>query len=564
MNKQTAVIEEFIKRAEADETVYITDVRRAFDAQGALAFSVHALLYEGETEKFALHLPKWETEAQREFVAQYVRASLFNLLSTLGALRITIYLDTSDRELKALAEGLSRDFQLALDKPQRSGYGKCLNVNERIIKALTGGSVRFSIDVRDLSEEPDVAEPAPEPQGGALFAQLPARAQNRFLLGVDVGGTDIKFAVSKDGKLLHCEELNWAPASFALVEQLTDPVLEAAERLMKEFGGGRKWDGIGLSWPDVIIDNLIVGGETTKTKGLRENRDRDYEEQFARLTGLCGDLRRYVADGGTVMCCNDGPMAAFTDAVEIAAAGQDVSRGFIAYSLGTELGTGWVRADGSIPRIPLEVYHCILDLGSRRAAEYDAEDARSTRNVNTLLPGTFQKYTGQSGVFRLALRSLPGREPALYEEALRRGLFEVRGDGDFICVPTEPEDKRKECLEFFMEKAASGESEACRDIFRRIGEYIAVTWEENEYMLHPGAKDRTLFGRLVKRAECADLIKEGAHQREPGLSIRIADAALAVTPLMRQLEQHPVFTVAQFAQAVGALHFACLGAGEEV
>ena len=174
-----------------------------------------------------------------------------------------------------------------------------------------------------------------------------------------MGGTDIKFAASLDGKLVHCEELNWAPASFSNVEQLIDPVMETAERLMKQFGDGRKWDGIGLSWPDAIIHNMIVGGETTKTKGLRENPDRDYEEQFAQLTGLTGR-----------------PMAAFTDAVEMAAAGGDVSKGFIAYSLGTELGTGWVLADGSIPQIPLECYNCIIDLGSHGARQFDAEDIR--------------------------------------------------------------------------------------------------------------------------------------------------------------------------------------------
>ena len=330
---------------------------------------------------------------------------------------------------------------------------------------------------------------------------------------------------------------------------------------MKQFGDGRKWDGIGLSWPDAIIHNMIVGGETTKTKGLRENPDRDYEEQFAQLTGLTGKLRALTTQNGAVMCCNDGPMAAFTDAVEMAAAGGDVSKGFIAYSLGTELGTGWVLADGSIPQIPLECYNCIIDLGSLKARKFDAEDIRSCLNVNTLLPGTLQKYTGQSGVFRLACKYLPGREPAVYEEALSRGLFAVSSDGKSVTVPTEPDDMRKECLEFFMEKAASGESEVCREIFKEIGEYIAVIWAENDYLFHPAAKERTLFGRLVKRQECFDLIREGAACREPDLVLKNADSGLAITPLMRQLEEDPVFTVAQFAQAVGALHFACVGLG---
>ena len=558
MSRQTECIEEFLKRAEEDRTVYITDVRRSFDKVGTSAFHIHVNLYGGETEVFSISLPKWENERQRQFVASYIRAFVFNILCNLGALSIVIYLDKADAGLLEIAEGLRNDFQMDLAKTERSGYGKSLNVNERTVRALFGGSKVFSLEVRDLPEEKAPLKTPSEPLGTPVFGQLPGIAQSAFLLGVDVGGTDIKFAVSRDGKLIHCEELNWAPASFSCVEQLTGPVLETTERLMKQFGAGRKWDAIGLSWPDVIIHNMIVGGETTKTKGLRENPDRDYEEQFARLTGLCGELGAYTRSGNAVMCCNDGPMAAFTDAVEMSAAGEDVSKGFIAYSLGTELGTGWVRADGSIPQIPLEFYQCIIDLGSAEAGKYDAEDVRSSLNVNTLLPGTLQKYTGQSGVFRLACKLLPSREPALYREVMEKGLFRVSADGTFMEVPTEPEDRRKECLEFFMEKAASGGSEVCRDIFREIGEYIAVTWAENEYLFHPAAKERTLFGRLVKRQECFDLIKEGAARREPSLVLKNADSGLAVTPLMRQLDEDPVFTVAQFAQAVGALHFACL------
>ena len=560
VNKQTECIEEFLRRAEADETVYITDVRNAFNRVGTCPFHIHADLYEGQTEVFALRLPKWEDSRQRQFIASYVRAFLYDLLSTLGAVRLVIFLDTADREVVSLAEGLREDFQIDMAMSDRSGYGKCLNVNERILRALFGGQVKFTLEIEDISKETAPAEGKRVQTGEPVFAGISSAAKSLFLLGVDVGGSDVKFAVSLCGKLVHCEEMDWAPISFANVEELTGPVMETAQRLMEQFGGGRKWDAIGLSWPDVIIRNMVVGGETTKTKGMRENRDRDYEEQLARLTAFTGVMGRLTKSGRSVVCCNDGAMAAFTDAVEMAAAGEDVSNGFFAYSLGTELGTGWVMADGSIPQIPLEVYNCIIDLGSRKACGYEAEDARSCRNVNTLLAGSLQRYTGQMGVFRLAIRNLPDREPEIFKEALDRGLFEVRDEGRLVVVPTEPVDRRKECLEFFMEKAASGESEVCRDIFRSIGEYIAVTWRENEYLLHPEARERTLFGRLVKRKECFDLIKEGAARREPSLVIKNADSGLAVTPLMKQLEEDPQFTVAQFAQAVGALHFACLGA----
>ena len=126
MNKQTECIEEFLRRAEADETVYITDVRNAFNRVGACPFHIHADLYEGQTEVFALRLPKWEDSRQRQFIASYVRAFLYDLLSTLGAVRLVIFLDTADREVVSLAEGLREDFQIDMAMSDRSGYGKCL------------------------------------------------------------------------------------------------------------------------------------------------------------------------------------------------------------------------------------------------------------------------------------------------------------------------------------------------------------------------------------------------------------------------------------------------------
>ena len=198
--------------------------------------------------------------------------------------------------------------------------------------------------------------------------------------------------------------------------------------------------------------------------------------------------------------------------MEQAAAGADVSRGFFAHTLGTELGTGWVRPDGSIPEIPLEVYNFIIDLGSFPQKQYDANDVRSINNFNTLLPGTLQKYTCQSGVFRHAARDLPGQDAAVYAEALEKGLFLPQGSR--LIVPTEPKDMRKPCLEYFMAMAADPAHPACAEIFRRIGEYLAVTWSETQYILLPETPDRTLFGRLVKNPVCFDLMCQGAARRE--------------------------------------------------
>ena len=156
----------------------------------------------------------------------------------------------------------------------------------------------------------------------------------------------------------------------------------------------------------------IVGGEVYKTRGIRSNPAVDYEAEFRRLSDLDVALRRFVKPGGAVGIVNDGPMAAFTAAVETAAIDEGaVADGVFAHTLGTELGTGWVTETGDIPDIPLEIYNCVIDVGSYPERAFEPDDVRSVLNFNTRLAGTLQKYASQSGVFRLALKYLPGRGP---------------------------------------------------------------------------------------------------------------------------------------------------------
>lgn len=588
------MLETFLQRAKEDLPVYLTDVRAAFQAHGTRPFHLQLTLYNGAVKQFPLLLPGTKNGEEAEFVASYVYATIYNLLSSLGAVRVDIYLDPRDTAAVKLAASLDEVFQTGLAKPARTGYGKCLNVNERTLAALTGGRERFCFRTLDVADEPAVCETAAAAGAQPVFSSLPAMTAGRMLLGMDVGGTDIKLAASVDGRLSVCKEFDWFPASFTEAAQLIDPIL-LITRLMRaaaslcaagkagaldaaaldkhasfdemqrgiaamEAAAGsslRNFDAIGLCFPDVVIRNRIVGGETYKTRGMRENAALDYEAQFAKITGLNSALAAYVTANGAVMNTNDGPMAAFTAAVEMAAAGADVSHGFFAHTLGTELGTGWVLPDGSIPEIPLEVYNCIIDLGSFAQKQYDPNDVRSINNFNTGLPGTLQKYTCQSGVFRLAAKHLPQLDPETFQQALDAGI--LAWDGARLIVPTAPKDMRKPCLEFFMAKAAEPGRESCADIFRQIGEYLAVTWQETDYMLRPEAKDRSLFGRLVKNPVCFRLMCEGAERRVPGIRQYAADGSLANTALMRQLEAHPDYTVAQFAQAIGAIYYGCLG-----
>ena len=588
-----SVLQQFIERARADLPVYISDVRDAFDREGTRPFHFHVRLYDGSVRRFALSVADCRTPEETVFVESYLNAMLYNALSSLGAREIDLYIDMSDAAMRGYVGRLDDIFQTGAALSARSGYGKCLNVNQRTLVSLCGRDTRFAFRAADIADEPEPDPAAPVPAGQPVFASLPARAEKGMLMGMDIGGTDVKLAASLDGRLVAFKEYDWNPAGCALAEQLIDPlllltrlmraavcmeaaglgaevpaqafnksapdgdILAAVQSMETRLGDRlRSFDAIGLCFPDVVIRNRIIGGETHKTHGMRMNTQVDYEQQFAKITVLCDTLAEYVRPGGAVMNTNDGPMAAFTTAVEQAAAGRALSDGFFAHTLGTELGTGWILPDGSIPEIPLEVYNFIIDLGSWGQRAFAAEDARSVNNFNTGLPGTLQRYTSQSGVFRLAAKALPEADAAVWQGAFNQGLF--IWEGDRLIVPTAPRDMRKACLEYFM-RAAEDRNSPTAEIFREIGEYLAVTWRETDYMLSPACKARTLFGRLVKTQACFELLCEGARRIVPDIDQEVADETLANTPLMRQLAGHPVYTVAQFAQAVGAIYYACTG-----
>ncbi|MBQ3951502.1 MAG: hypothetical protein II668_02940, partial [Oscillospiraceae bacterium] len=99
---------------------------------------------------------------------------------------------------------------------------------------------------------------------------------------------------------------------------------------------------------------------------------------------------------------------------------------------------------------------------------------------------------------------------------------------------------------------------AAEEIFRRIGEHLAVLTEEMESILQPESKRRFLYGRFVKSRRCFELICEGFSRRDTGITLYAADENLACTPLMRQLAEKKGFTVAQFGPAVGAVYYALL------
>jgi hypothetical protein len=313
----------------------------------------------------------------------------------------------------------------------------------------------------------------------------------------------------------------------------------------------------------VVVKDKVVGGETTKTKGMRENTALEYEKEFAKLTDLDKDLLKLCKKGGVVKDTNDGPMASFTAAVEITAspAANLVKAGVFAHTLGTELGTGWVDSQGEIPEIPLEFYNCIIDLGDFVAKARPAEDVRSIINYNSGLAGTLQRYTSQSGIFRLAMNLLATKRKDLYDQLFTKGFVVKKtvNQQEILTVPTEPKDMRKAFLEHLMSLPQIENDISVNKIFQEVGVYLAVAWFEAQRLVEPSSQTRILFGRIVKNKQCFELICEGAKARKKDIDFKVADGDMANTSLMKQLEADPHFTVAQFAQAIGSIYYGNMG-----
>jgi hypothetical protein len=595
-------IRDLVDTASAGRPVYISSVRERFEALPPSESFVLTATLEGFDEDgpaFTFRLPTFArlADGERAMATEYVLAGLYNIISTLGGRGLSLSAVGDSGEGAALAAVFKEAFGLDVSRLLRPGYGRAVNVSERMDEAISAPGTPSRGQFRILDQAPSAsnrtAAPATRIEGLCVLAT--SGMHGTAICGMDIGGTDIKLCLAVDGRVERFLEYDWFPAAFTEIDQIIDPILLLVRLMRLEgaratgagdaavlaaaldpaFARGAALpairaavlageallpepfalDAIGVCFPDVVVRDKIVGGEVYKTRGMRDHLGAAYEGEFRRLSALDEALRAFVKPDGVVGMVNDGPMAAFTAAVELGVIDPAaITDGVFAHTLGTELGTGWVTEAGTIPDIPLEIYNCIIDLGSYPERQYAPDDVRSVNNFNTRLAGTLQKYTSQSGVFRLAAKYLPDEDPALFGELVQRGLLAVSVDGLF--VPTEPSDMRKPLLEFLMAAAEQRGHPAVDRIFREIGEFMAVAWLESKWLLDPAASTRILFGRLVKRRACFDLMVEGARSIAPALRLEVADDEMANTDLMRQLRESETYTVAQFAQAIGAVHYA--------
>ena len=223
------MISKWLEQAKRGQTVWLPDVREGCARmEDAVPVTMQLTLCDGSKRDFSLPLPRWQNEQEQQFVKQYVTACVYNTLSACSGREMAFYLDARESEAAALLGQLDEVFQVR--RTARSGYGKVINIADRLCRAFGGGRFAFAVRPQeDYSPAPDAA-----PVQGQLterLRQAAARCGSGVCCGIDIGGTDIKAAVAADGRLVCVKEYDWNPAASPTAEGIIAPI-ELLVRLM--------------------------------------------------------------------------------------------------------------------------------------------------------------------------------------------------------------------------------------------------------------------------------------------------------------------------------------------
>ena len=217
-----ATLQAFLEKAARGENVYISDVRKAF-SEAESKISCNLSLVIGGDKRWEIRVPAVKEEAELRFVREYFYATLYNILSTFGGTRMTLSLSPDDTFAKALCDTLDDVFQVNLPKSARRGYGKCLNVTDRI--NASQGKPKFSFVVTQEPLSTLIQETERHSDAVSACRVAVEKADSAVICGIDIGGTDIKVVGIRDGKIAAVKEYDWFPAEMTKMEHVIEPIL---------------------------------------------------------------------------------------------------------------------------------------------------------------------------------------------------------------------------------------------------------------------------------------------------------------------------------------------------
>lgn len=583
----------------ATRTLYVPEVRKAFgNLEEGMKQCLILYLTVNECEEFRclkLDLPKTDmlSDEYKDLVERYILAIISNLLVSFGGVKLSIYLNINDQALIELIKKVVGKFNIDAPVNNRKGHGSYINYINRMNHLL--GRKNFSVEFIDISlfkvpsdkKEYRIYEPTNIDKELKRLKKAATELDGRSFCGLDIGGNSIKAAAVVDGDIVALKDYQWFPTAFKTADELIKPIvllvrfLSAYVLYKKSFNGAsflensevfkgtasyetieeyteklesqlpcdnKIFDGVVIGFPDIVVNNKVAGGETYKQRGIRNNKEVDYEQEFLKMSNLDVLVKEYIKPDGKVRVLNDGNVASFVVSVEQAFSDENLIEdiGLFAHTIGTEMGTGFISKAGTIQDIPLEGFQYTIDLGSLSESKYHADDVRSIKNFNTDIPGTVQKYVSQIGMIRLAVRTIKQKNSELYAHLFDKGLLaykELEGQQALV-IPTEPVDKRHELTRYLIQLLEDG-NELMEDTFREIGQAIGIIIEEFKFIFSEVSATKLVSGGIVASDACLRLIKEGLKSKYPEYEIKRLDEEIITSPLLRKLdEKHRNFTTA--------------------
>ncbi|MBU4313066.1 MAG: ROK family protein, partial [Candidatus Omnitrophica bacterium] len=288
---------------------------------------------------------------------------------------------------------------------------------------------------------------------------------------------------------------------------------------------------IGISFPDVIVNNQIVGGTTSKTKKMRDiskNRDRtldSYWKDFnktikplANIISISMAERFELLEPIPTAITNDGNPGSLWAAVILQ------KGGILNLALGTSLAGGYVNTDGSITDKIYELSYSSLFVG-------DQDPTHKHNNYD--IDGSSQQFLSQDAVFNLALElgllnAYPKGAEAntlkyiqlLLDNPVEAMKFRIENDLEYKKDP-KAQGAGNFNMDFITSRAREAESETPegkvvkedikKNIFEVIGKNLALIVPEiHRAAIDDEFKDIILFGRVI-RGEAGEIIVQTAQ-----------------------------------------------------
>lgn len=536
--------------------LYVTDLMREVERLAPSERQVVTLVSvvdERQRERrMAFPVPRGDRlEQGQDRMVRYVLAHMYNMVVTFAGASLTAYFDTGDRQLGGIVRDAIAAFQIGAPWQARTGYGAYVNCVNRMNGFLGLGP--FRMDVRDsalLAREVQektfyLADPAAGEAARDALRRRAADLAGKRLCALDVGGNSIKGAVVIDGRVADLHEHKWYPGGMKRARELTGALTHVIGALSERSGGA--FDAVVVGFPDIVVRNKVAGGETSKTLGMRENPNVNYETEFAEISDIDQLARAFVREGGRVLVLNDGNAASFITSIEQAFSPAPLAgrHGLFANTIGTEMGTGYISAGGTVHHVPIEGYLHVIDLGHDASARLHPMDVRSTANLGSGIPGTVQKYVSQLGLFRLCVLGYEKRDPAMLDRLMEEGYLSLADDR--LQVVTEPRDMRGPLTRWLVGRLHEGDR-VVRDAFFAMGKALGVLIELDRGIFPEIEPTRLLSGGIVADDMAFATLEAGLTSHNPAYRVIRLDEHTFASPLLGAMRAED----RNFAVAIGS------------